>query len=816
MTHSFPLTPRPMALAVAAAFALPQAHALETVCEHENGCEYTYHSNADREWHVRTPAASGTLNPPAGEKLHIRLKAQDYQNVPATGTGIQTTADGKDYALTNPKRLIAVQDWHRDAPSAAELTVPTGSKLTLARAEEDSSAVHVGNAHATLEQGVRISLNPGYGEANRLSHPHGDTWDTGTAIRATNGAQVRTSADIDLHGTGASGLHADDLNTRIEAADHQINLHAPVNIALSAADGGKIHARRVHIRGNGDAQLGLHTVNDGDFGETAVQHTEIRLDDSSVKLPGKTTAVIMAHGGKSILNNSSTEAEAGIVQIAFPDDTNNQDTVIDLHNSTLHGRRSLLAVNPPAWMDVAREPVPDQANRFHTVINAANSTLHGDIRTDRHLRRDNQAFGTYTLNLRDNSTWTLNGDSTLDTLNVQDSTVAFAEDGGFKTLEVSGELSGNATFRLNTDLANAQGDKLLVHGKASGQHTLHIRNTPAEPAHTDGKLTVVQTGGSDADTFRLHGETVSAGKYLYELQQENGKDWVLAHHGETAAPPAGKPLPAPSAITTPHKVLGVYADSRIAHAQTASQVLTRQNESLNLRLAELHNPHHLNGLWVLSDHSTARRPRQHIDGNTKGITSGNRTHTNGFQIGYDHVFASGAYVGALAGRSVSAADYRRQGFPDSRVSTNTFGAYGGFTRNGWFGDVLLRHNRHHSRHPEEHNRWHGNSLMLQTGMQFDAGYGWRVVPQAALTLARMSRSPHTKVAVLAQTRIGAELRGDFLVSERVRVMPFAGLYHLGDHRPAAAKLDNEYLQAPKAGSRAALHGGASVAFDRNH
>ncbi|QMT34249.1 autotransporter outer membrane beta-barrel domain-containing protein [Conchiformibius steedae DSM 2580] len=837
----------PLAAAVAAAFAAPQAWAAQVVCDDPQGCLVSRFRDAGlsgngTKWQISTEKAGvKTLEVPAGERLQIKLKTQTYQNTPATDSGIDP--DAEPGYRNSRDTLIRLNDYLSDKQGNSELTVGKDTKIRLSQARDASSVVDLHNADAVLEKGSSITIDAGYGEAKGLAHPEKNgIWHAGTAIEAGRAARVKTSADIELNGMGALGLEA-DYGAQIEAADHKLALNGHFNLGLVAEDGGQIHARKVQIDGSNsqNVQVGAALAHDVDYDKKLAPST-LTLDNSHIRLPSKNSTGVLFDGGVLNMDNSHIEAEQALVNWALEDFSSHGNRV-NLKNSTLRGRDYLIDAQIPQWLEAVREDdEKTEASRFDMTINAANSTLHGGTRINHQLRRSGQDIGTYRINLRDNSTWQINRDSVLDVLDAQDSTVAFTPAGNeFKQLEILGDLHGNATFQLNTDLANGAGDKLLVRGKVSGKHVLDVRNTAAEPANRNQTLTVVETGSSDADAFRLKNGTVSAGKYLYELEKKD-QDWVLAYAREGSAPvsPPNPPAVAPVVPSSPNvagnssatavlppplpvnhaargnKVLSVFADSRIAHVQSASPILEQQNDTVNQRLAELHTPHHINGLWVLADKGVSYRRREYLD-KADGVTSGYHLRNHNVQIGYDHMFASGAYAGVLAGRGMSKLDYRRAGFPDSRISTSSFGAYGGFTRNGWFADALLRHNRHHSRHPEENNRFISNSVMLQTGMQFDLGYGWRLVPQAALTLARVSGSGHTASSNLAQTRVGAELRGDFLVSDNnVRVMPFAGLYHLGDHHRARAKLNGEYLQAPKAGSRIGVQAGAAVAFDRNN
>ncbi|EHL8011066.1 AIDA repeat-containing protein, partial [Escherichia coli] len=126
-----------------------------------------------------------------------------------------------------------------------------------------------------------------------------------------------------------------------------------------------------------------------------------------------------------------------------------------------------------------------------------------------------------------NATWNMTGDSTVDTLKMDNGTIDFhPSQTPFKPATLTaGSLSGKGTFIMNTDIAAHTGDLLNVTGNASGSYMLNIRNTGQEPASAGAPLRVVHTGSGDA-RFALNGGKVDAGTWEYYLNKEN-TDWYL-------------------------------------------------------------------------------------------------------------------------------------------------------------------------------------------------------------------------------------------------------------------------------------------------
>lgn len=130
------------------------------------------------------------------------------------------------------------------------------------------------------------------------------------------------------------------------------------------------------------------------------------------------------------------------------------------------------------------------------------------------------------------SVWKLSGDSTINSLDMSNGTVDFhsIQSPQFKTklegvtLNI-GQLSGNGTFLMNTDIASYTGDKLNITGNANGNFVLNIKNTGQEPVSPGNPLPVVYTGGGDA-VFTVNGGKVDAGVWEYYLSKDN-TNWYL-------------------------------------------------------------------------------------------------------------------------------------------------------------------------------------------------------------------------------------------------------------------------------------------------
>ena len=109
------------------------------------------------------------------------------------------------------------------------------------------------------------------------------------------------------------------------------------------------------------------------------------------------------------------------------------------------------------------------------------SSMTGDVNTDTNgsVLLDNgsvltgQINNSANLNINNAAQWVMTGDSNVQRLALNDGVVRMGTNEQFQQLNV-GDLSGNGTFVMGTDLGNGDTDFLNVTGNASGQHQLQI------------------------------------------------------------------------------------------------------------------------------------------------------------------------------------------------------------------------------------------------------------------------------------------------------------------------------------------------------
>lgn len=122
------------------------------------------------------------------------------------------------------------------------------------------------------------------------------------------------------------------------------------------------------------------------------------------------------------------------------------------------------------------------------------------------------------LNIDNSAQWVMTGDSSVQRLALSNGVVRMGTNEQFQRLDV-GDLSGNGTFAMATDLSNGNTDFLNVTGQASGQHQLQISATGTNPL-TAERVQVGNIASGDANFSLANRETVDAGTFVYRLAKE--------------------------------------------------------------------------------------------------------------------------------------------------------------------------------------------------------------------------------------------------------------------------------------------------------
>ena len=422
--------------------------------------------------------------------------------------------------------------------------------------------------------------------------------------------------------------------------------------------------------------------------------------------------------------------------------------------------------------------------------------------------------------------------NSLTNLSLNNGTVYFDRFGtNYQTLTIKGDLTGNGTFYLNTLIPGFQSDKIVVLGKAEGNHKLNI-NEQGTVAVANSRVTLVETHGGDA-TFTLTNPNnrVDLGAYQYFLTKE-GNNWVLANskNAVTPTPPVApvtpskpevtpskpvvtpsKPVVTPSKpvvtpsnpvvtpskpvvtpsnpVVTPSKPVVTPSNpvvppaalpstpllSDLANAQVSlrqAQLLLVEDDlsGIHQRLGEVENGEKGN-VWVRNVNS---RQKLATLSTGESETSGFKQNVHSLQVGADAAVTDNLRVGVFVGRSQANVDFNGD-YGDGKVRSNSVGLYAAYLAdNGIYVDNIVKYSRLHanSDHTEKRH-YNAYTISSELGKRFSLANDWTITPQAQLAWTHISSQENEDSLSSVYSRIGLRVAKGFALSNGWNLQPYA-------------------------------------------
>ncbi|MHA6578648.1 autotransporter outer membrane beta-barrel domain-containing protein [Pseudomonas yamanorum] len=614
--------------------------------------------------------------------------------------------------------------------------------------------------------------------------------------------------NVSTHGDDAYAAFVDGAGSTININGGTYSTSGANSHGISVLNGGVVNANNSNILTTGNNATGVSVLNDTLSGST------VNLKDSNVRTEGIGAWGANVKGTLNVDGGSLVSAQHGALMASG-------DSTINLSNGAkvIGGNGTLLSISDEASLvafgldnqvyaegDIVFGPDADSdAN------GALDSNTNVSLSNASHWKGKTDAIDT--LSLSQDSQWTVTGDSTVGQLSLNQSRVVFAapDAGTFKTLSVTGDLSGNGSFLLNTDLSSVQGDLLRVTGQIEGEHTLIVADSGRE-AQGDALMLVDGNGG--AGKFDLYGGKVDAGAFRYELEQ-HGDDWYLA----------GK-----QSITHPEpEDLSKGSNAAVAQHAASAAVIGAQMNALVKRLGELRMGKDDGGLWT-----RGFSKEQHID---TGSSRAFQQQVNGFEIGADKAipFYNGKlYLGGMVGKGEA-----RQSFGEGTKGTIDSAMLGGYATyvdsSGVYVDSVLKYTHLDNKVDITSNigekvdakfKNHAVAVDVEVGKQIDLGKGWFVEPQLEVQAFRVSSGDYTAsnglkveqdAVTSVQSRVGSLFGRNLKLDNGMTVQPYAKASWLTEHSgDSHVKVNGTRLDSKLPGSRAEIGGGVILQTAEKH
>ncbi len=609
--------------------------------------------------------------------------------------------------------------------------------------------------------------------------------DVSHGIEFTGVSAEARDVDVVTAGDGAFGVHM--MNSAFNFYNGNINTSGDSSGAFFVGRGGEAEISNSNLTTSGVSAHGLSIVDD----------SVINLSNSTVLVGGSDSSVLNSdistgQTGQFNISDSVLRAELGAAIHVGGDG----HTAINLSGSSIES--------------VVGELFTSSASAGSSSLTAEASTLKGDIISgsadfdaDFNLKNGSTwtgaGNGIDTLSLI-NSSWLMSGDSTTRKVAMDGGSVSFDHsDGIYKTL-TTGALSGNGRFLMSTDLANLQGDMLVVQdaGMATGNHQLLVSDSGHEPLNGDGRLKLVDTNGGDAK-FDLYGGHVDAGAFRYGLEQD-GDNWVLARA-------SGKPA----------EELSSGANAAVAAHTASASLWSAQMNALVKRLGELRMGKDEGGVWT-----RGISKRYDVSENSSRAYTQNVT---GIEIGADKAIAlekGKVYLGAMVGTASAKLNFGEgaSGNTDSKM----VGVYATYLNdNGVYVDSVLKHSQFDNDIKMSTNlgapvkgsyKTRGIGADIEVGKHIKLGEGWFVEPQLELTATRTQGGNYTASNGLRvksddvdslQSRVGSLFGRSLEMSNGMKAQPYVKASYVAEHAGSSkVSVNGNKIDAKLPGNRVEL------------
>ena len=740
-----PKTHRTFQLSLVAA-ALSLAHsawAVDLTCNTPTGCIYTHGPN--NEWNInKAPTAYKNA-------LNITVEAGNYQNK-------AKTENGADRSLNQPSQLTDFLFSVYDSTAQGNvITLKSGVKAILKEDYTSSQLLGADGTTANLEKGVKLIVDQNFSQIHKIPDAYGE-FDGNAAIRSYH-STINTQADIELNNDGSNAIESRQASI-INSSNHQITMNGKDNTAYALNEKDIVNIENVTVNGNQDLQSVFDIATD------LPDTQRVNAKKLNASLNDKSTFMETYEGGSPTVNLTDSHIKAGYGLILG---TLGQERTItlNLHNTELNTTKALVSINDPNFpFEEDEEDIANKAT-FHVQLLADNnSKLSGAI-----IENPQKPANTEVNVTLANSQWRFNQSSILHHLNTQNSTVKFEPTSEYKTLTIKGDLTGSATFDLNTNIAENKADKIVVKGKAEGDHHLSVTDHGAHVAN--GKVTLVETNSGNAK-FHLANANgyVALGAYKYFLTPE-GKNWVLAH-SQSAVTPQPQPQPQPQPSITPSlpatAQLLESANAQVSLRQAELLMVENELNGIHQRLSEIRTGEKGN-IWVRNVNS-----RQKLTALSTGEsqTSGFKQNVHSLQIGADAAVTDKVRLGGFVGHSQANIDFNNH-YGNGKVKGQNIGVYGTYMAdNGVYSDNIAQYSRltADSNHTEKH-RYNAYTLSSEIGKQFQLAGAWTVTPQAQLAWTHINGKEKEDSLSAISSRVGLRLAKTFELNQGWKLQPYA-------------------------------------------
>ncbi len=594
---------------------------------------------------------------------------------------------------------------------------------------------------------------------------------------------------------------ANNINTKIISKDNVIN--AGLGISLSSSMQGPSDGNGSFLPAQTTQSVFLESTNDTLNTIDGVYMLDVLTNAKfyHAKINAKDTAVSF----------NSSERNPEDYDYRQPN-KKYEKSEVQFSNSTIEAKTAFKRIFPIDGFDRPYELKHNKVTLDNSVVKAEvlarddkNSLNHDvtpmlDVIAQNGSRLEGKTIGLHHFTINDSS-WTVQGDSTVNTLSTKNANIHF--DNKDDSLTVKNDYDGGARFYFDADFTNRKTNELTFKGKVTGITEIVLNSYKGLLENANKHKLINVEGESNNDAFKLHSRYIEGEHELFLRKCEDEQNWCFFVDNKQEEP--GKPEPDITAYQNNDNV-AIYAQN----TEFANKVF---NLRLHDRLGDVFMQNTEKRMWLRAIQGSHEQRLTTVENKTKGFR-------RGIQLGGDiwswKNIENYAQFGVMAGFSTLRTEYLS---PQTNVTTKgsskgySLGLYGTWYQNkkdntGAYVDSWVQYNWFHNRiagpNFSEKYRSQGFNASIETGYNFlvssstsNAGNQYKIYIQPQLQLTYMGikdqyvKSVNALVHHNLQTRTGVKAYFNAKLINGMEIQPFLEMNLLKQTKRTGVVINNQ-------------------------
>ncbi len=401
--------------------------------------------------------------------------------------------------------------------------------------------------------------------------------------------------------------NANNINTKVISKDNVIN--AGLGISLSSSMQGPSNGNGSFLPAQPTQSVFLESTNDTLNTIDGVYMLDILTNAKfdHAKINAKDTAVSFNSSERNPEDYNDREP-----------DKKYEKSEVQFSNSTIEAKTAFKRIFPIDGFDKPYELKHNKVTLDNSVVKAEvlarddkNSLNYDvtpmlDVIAQNGSRLEGKTIGLHHFTINDSS-WTVRGDSTVNTLSTKNANIHF--DNKDDSLTVKNDYDGGARFYFDADFTNRKTNELTFKGKVTGITEIVLNSYKGLLENANKHKLINVEGESNNDAFKLHTRYTEGEHELFLRKCEDEQNWCFFVDNKQEEP--GKPEPDIMAYQNNDNV-AIYAQN----TEFANKVF---NLRLHDRLGDVFMQNTEKRMWLRAIQGSHEQKLTTVENKTKGF-----------------------------------------------------------------------------------------------------------------------------------------------------------------------------------------------------